>query len=154
MQDSPGATAILNAEQALTTVAASADGTKVAASGADGTLYVWDTESRQRMTIPDHAILVKSLDISPDGRYIASVGIPIEYLNDDNFDSRVVLVDLEQTPPSVWVLEGNEPSSARFAADGRTIVTVGEDGRVRYVEMQTGDVVRTLDFALPEEVCW
>ena len=151
MQRSPEATAILNADQALQTVAASADGTKVVTSGFEGALFVWDTESRQRMTIPNAATFVKSLDISLDGRYVALVGIPVEYLKDENFDSRVVLVDLEQTPPSAWVLEGNEPSSARFAADGRTIVTVGEDGCVRDVDMQTGAVTRTLDFALPEE---
>jgi WD40 repeat protein len=151
VQRSPEATAIFYANQSLQTVAASADGTRVVASGFEGALYVWDTESRQRMTIPDAAIFVKSLDISPDGRHIAVVGVPVANLEPDpDFDSEVVLIDMEQSPPSVNVLTGAEPSSARFA-DGRTIVTVGEDGRVRYVDMQTGHIVRTLDFELPEE---
>jgi WD40 repeat protein len=149
VQRSPEATAILNADQALQTVAASADGTKVVASGFEGSLYVWDVESRQRMTIPDVAIFVQSLDISPDGRHIAVVGVPVANLEPrPSFGNQVVLVDLEQTPPSVDVLDGSEVSSARFAADGRTIVTVGEDGLVRYVDVRTRVVQRTLDFEL------
>jgi WD40 repeat protein len=148
VQRSPEATAILYADQALETVAASADGTTVAASGFEGTLYVWDAESRQRMTIPDVAIFVESLDISSDGRYVAVVGVPVANLEPGPpFDNQVVLVDLEQ-PPSVGVLDDDEVSSAMFAADGRTIVTVGEDGLIRYVDVQTRVVQRTLDFEL------
>jgi DNA-binding beta-propeller fold protein YncE len=57
-----------------------------------------------------------------------------------------VLVDLDQKPPSIDVLEGDSPSSAMFTADGRTVVTLSDDGHVRYVDVETKVVKRTLDF--------
>ena len=146
VQRSPEATAILNAEQQLATVAVSDDGTKVAAGGAEGTVFVWEAASRQRThTIHDVTPFggASSLDISPDGRYLALVGL---VLTEDGFVGQLVVTDLAQTPPAVRIVTGPDVSAARFAADGGTVVTVGADGRVRYVDTETGVVERTLGF--------
>jgi WD40 repeat protein len=150
MQRSPEATAILNADQPLDRVTTTADGSKVVASGTDGTVYIWDTASRlQIQTIPGAALSVTSLDVSPDGRYIAAVGLPVsEAAHGQDFDEKVVLIDLEQSPPSVRVLEGDDPSSAVFAADSRTIVTASGDGHVRYIDIGTGVVQHTREFGV------
>jgi DNA-binding SARP family transcriptional activator len=148
VQRSPEATAVLKADQPLEGVTTSADGSRVVASGTAGTIYVWDTGSRQLIqTISSTAVFVKSLDVSPDGRYIAAVGLPVDHATDQErtFAERVVLVDLEQSPPLVRVLEQELPSAARFTADGRTIVMLSQDGLIRYVDVGTGAVQRTLD---------
>lgn len=145
VQRSPEATSILNAEQQLATVAVSDDGSKVAAGGAEGTVFIWDTASGERThTIHDVTPLgeASSLDISPDGQSLALVGVAD---TEDGFIGQLVLTDLSQTPPSVRIVAGPEVSAARFAADGRTVVTVGTDGRVRYADTQSGDIERTLD---------
>jgi WD40 repeat protein len=40
-------------------------------------------------------------------------------------------------------------NAARFTGDGRTVVTLGGDGRVRYLDIETGAVQRTLDVDVP-----
>jgi WD40 repeat protein len=49
----------------------------------------------------------------------------------------------------VHYVEDEQTYAARFAADSRTIVTVGEGGRIRYLDVETGNVQRILDFGHP-----
>jgi WD40 repeat protein len=151
VQRGPEATAILNTDQSLDMIATSSDGTKLAATGGGGALYVWDTGTGQLVhTIRDtFRFPAVGVDISPDGRYVAVVGVTVPLPGEINFDWRVVVVDLEQTPPTVHYLEDDQTYAARFAADSRTIVTVGEGGRIRYVDAETGNLQRTLDFVHP-----
>jgi len=151
VQRSPEATAILNAEQPLQTVATSADGTTVAAGGTEGSVYVWDTVSGRRTHTIDRVtwLSATSLDISPDGRYLGVVGIPQFFVDEGTpWKNQVMIIDLEETPPSPDILESDPLSAARFAADERTIVALGTDGQVRYLDVATGVVQRTLDFAV------
>lgn len=152
VQRSPEATAIYGADKALHSLAVSRDGTRLAASGINGTVYVWDTETGQPIqSVRDvTGFMAVTLDFSPDGRYIAAVGVPVPLHAQKRYAFRVVLVDLQQTPPTVRYLDGDEISAARFTADGRTIMTLGDDGRVRHVDMQTGAVRRTLDLEVAE----
>lgn len=149
IQRSPEATAVLRADQPLQALAASADGTRVLASGTNGTVYVWDAQTGRLVhAVPDvTAFWADSLDISPDGRYIAAVGLPAPFFDEVRpWTFHVNIIDLAQTPPAVRVLEDAPASAARFTADGRTLVTVDDDeGRVRYVDVERGTVERTLD---------
>ncbi|HET6685335.1 MAG TPA: WD40 repeat domain-containing protein, partial [Jiangellaceae bacterium] len=122
--------------------------TKLAATGAGGTLYVWDTGTGQLVNTIQGTFRFPavSVDISPDSRYVAAVGVTVPRAKEINFDFRVVVVDLEQTPPTLHYLEEEQTHAARFAADSRTLVTVGEGGRIRYLDVETGNVQRTLDF--------
>jgi WD40 repeat protein/DNA-binding SARP family transcriptional activator len=151
VQRAPEATAIFTADQSLDMLATSSDGTKLAATGAGGTLYVWDTGTGQLVnTIQDtFRFPAVSVDISPDNRYVAAVGVTVPRAEEINLDFRVVVVDLQQTPPAVHYLEEEQTFAARFAADSRTIVTVGEGGRIRYLDVATGNVKRILDFGHP-----
>ena len=146
LQRGPEATAILAADQPLHSLATSADGTMLVAGGRNGSMYVWDTAEGRGREIPDvTAFWPAPLDVSPDGRYVATVGVPMPLYVEKRFVFHVVVVDLEQTPPAVRFLESAPADAARFAADGRTIVTVDGDGRIRYVDVATGLVQRSFD---------
>ena len=122
-------------------MATSADGSTLAALGSEGTAYVWDVESGERLaTVPDLAIFgASSFDLSPDGRYLSIVGVPFADQPDEQlFDKRLVVADLAEATPSPHYLHGPALSAARFTADGRHVVTVGVDGHIRYVDVRSG----------------
>jgi WD40 repeat protein len=165
VQRGPEATAIFTADQALHSLVVSADGRRIVAGGSNGAVFVWDTETRQLQQIPGvTAFENDSLDISPDGRYVTAVGVPVSLHAEDQLKWRVIVVDLEQQPRTVRFLthprsRSDGPTSvpgvvaARFAADGRTLVTVEFDllarefdGVIRYVDVESGEVKRTLPF--------
>ncbi|HEX6257455.1 MAG TPA: BTAD domain-containing putative transcriptional regulator [Euzebyales bacterium] len=149
VQRGPEATAVYSADKPLHSLAVSPDGTRLAASGINGTVYVWDARTGQTIqSVRDvTGLMATNLDFSPDGRYVAAVGVPLPLHAEKDYTFQVVIVDLEQTPPSVWYLRSGEVHAAAFAADGRTIVTLGDGGRVRHVDAETGAVERafTLD---------
>ena len=137
---SPEATAIYTTDRRLLALAVSADGRTLAGLGSAGTVYVWDLEAGTRTsTVSDLTeIEVTSLDLSPDGRYLAVVGIPVDA---ERYDwlQQLTVVDLEQTPnPVVQTWQGPGISAARFTDHGRTVSTVGIDGLVREVDVGTG----------------
>jgi WD40 repeat protein len=152
VQRGPEATAIFGADKPLHSMAVSADGATLVASGINGALYIWDTETRSRVaSVPDvTGFMAETLDISPDGRYVAAVGVPVSLHAQKTYAFRVVLVDVEQTPPTVRYLESGEVSAARFTADGRTLMALGDDGHIRYVDVRTGTVQRTLEYEIAE----
>jgi DNA-binding SARP family transcriptional activator/WD40 repeat protein len=151
VQRGPEATAMFTADQALHSLVVSLEGRRIVAGGSNGSVFVWDVETREVQEIPDvTAFENDTLDISPDGRYVAAVGIPVSVYKQDRRDWHVIVVDLDQQPPTVrplpWPRAVDGMVAARFAADGRTLVTVDFDGVIRYMDVQSGKVKRTLEF--------
>jgi hypothetical protein len=95
-QRGPEATAIFTADQPLHSVATSADGTRLVAGGSNGTLYVWETATARLVQRIENvtAFWAGSLDVSPDGRYVTAVSVPLERYAESDFVFHVVLVDL------------------------------------------------------------
>ncbi|NUU17360.1 AAA family ATPase [Cellulomonas humilata] len=140
---SPEATAMYTTDGRLLGLAVSADGQTLAGLGSAGTVDVWDvTTGARRSTMSGLTELgVTSLDLSPDGRYLAVVGIPVDAETYD-FQQQLMVVDLDQTPPTVQTWGGPGIAAARFTGDGRTVVTVGIDGLIRAVDVPTGHMVQ------------
>jgi DNA-binding SARP family transcriptional activator/WD40 repeat protein len=137
---SPEATATYTTDRRLLALAVSADGRTLAGLGSAGTAYLWDLETgRRTSTVPGLTeIEVTSLDLSPDGRYLAVVGIPPD-AERYRFRGQLIVVDLHETPtPTPRTLDGPGITAARFTGDGRTVVTVGIHGQVREVDVRTG----------------
>ncbi|HSK27055.1 MAG TPA: BTAD domain-containing putative transcriptional regulator, partial [Jiangellales bacterium] len=146
VQRGPEVTAMYPAGEALHSLAVSADGRRLVAGGSDGAVYVWDTETREVQGIPGVTGFENDqIDISPDGRYVAALSVPPEDLAQGALSWQTAVVDLEQTPPQLRYLGHTTRGGPRFAADGRTIVDFHGDGRVDYLDVETGDVGLTYD---------
>jgi DNA-binding SARP family transcriptional activator/WD40 repeat protein len=150
VQRGPEATAIFSAGQALHSLVVSEDGRRMAAGGAHGAVFVFDTETRRVQQIPGvTAFEADPIDMSPDGRYLTAVSIPVSVHTANRLEWHAIVVDLEDQPPTVrylpWPPATVGIAGARFAADG-TLVTVDFDGVIRYVDVESGEVERTLPF--------
>lgn len=84
------------------------------------------------------------IDLSPDGRYLAAVSSPPQSRAEGRLDWQLAVVDLEQSPLEVRFLGHEARGGPRFAADSRTIIDIHGDGRVHYLDVETGRVQRTL----------
>jgi len=146
VQRGPEATAIFTANEPLHSLVASADGRRLIAGGSNGGVFVLDTQTRLVQRIPGvTAWEADQIDMSPDGRYVAAVSVPVVIHERERLDWHLIVVDLEQTPPEVRPLHNRTRGGPRFAADSRTILTIDGDGLVHYVDVETGHVQRTLD---------
>ncbi|SMP65586.1 Serine/threonine protein kinase [Neorhodopirellula lusitana] len=59
----------------VTTIAFSADGSRMVTGSLDNTIKIWDTSSQEELfSLPGHATHVRKVAISPDGGCIASLG--------------------------------------------------------------------------------
>ena len=104
---------------ALSSVAFSPDGERIATASYDGTAKVWDVQSgKVQLTCQAHAGAVNSLAISPDGQLLATA-------NEDH-------------TAKIWTLTGGEVlrtlqghskpvEAVAFSPDGKRLVTAGAD---------------------------
>ena len=146
VQRGPEATAMFTAGQALNSLVASADGRRIVAGGANGAVFVFDTDTRQVQQIRGvTAFEADQIDISPDGRYVATVSVPVASHAQGGLDWQLAVVDLEMTPPEVRYLHSHETRGGpRFTADSDTIIDIHGGGVVHYLDVETGQVQRTL----------
>jgi len=104
----------------------SPDGMRIASGGLDRTIRLWDGRTGQALTSRDgHRGAITSLAFSPDGKYLISASL----------DQTARVWDAATGAP-LGVLHGHTggilEASARYTADGRTIVTASAaDGTVR-----------------------
>jgi WD40 repeat protein len=146
VQRGPEATAMFPAGQALNSLVASADGRRIVAGGSNGALFIWDTETRQVQHIPGvTAFEADLIDMSPDGRYLAAVSVPVASHAEGGLAWQLAVVDLEKTPLEVRYLHSHETRGGpRFTADSDTIIDIHGEGLVHYLDVETGQVQRTL----------
>jgi DNA-binding SARP family transcriptional activator/WD40 repeat protein len=146
VQRGPEATAMFTAGHALHSLVVGADGRRIVAGGSNGAVFVFDTETRQVQQVPGvTAFEADQIDLSPDGRYVAAMSVPLVEHSQGGLPWQLAVVDLEQTPPGVRYLPGHETRGGpRFTADSRTIIDVHGDGVVHYLDIATGEVRRTL----------
>jgi WD40 repeat protein/serine/threonine protein kinase len=125
-------------------VALSADGSVVAAAGADGSLLVWDVPAgAPPAAFPGPAGRAPAVALDARGRRVAAGGEP----------GRVEVWDVA-TGRRVCRLDGQRTAvgAIGFSPDGGQIATVSEDGALRLWDASTGRPVRT--FAEPMQSGW
>ncbi len=106
----------------------SPDGAVVATIADNGNPYLWDTMSGQRIAGP-YAASFGSIEWSPDGRHFVSGTTDLlvhdrELGNDQPFPP---------TPPHHGLVQ-----AAAWSPDGRRVVTISDDGSLRWWSAQTG----------------
>jgi DNA-binding SARP family transcriptional activator/WD40 repeat protein len=150
----PEAISVLGTDQPLVSVAVSEDGRRVVAGGFNGSMFVWDRDGDSRRAREVEGVVAffpESLDVSPDGRYVATVQVPVPVFESGSLDWYVTLVDLEADPPAVRYLDYGTATAARFAPDGRTVAAVdATTATATLVDVESGEVRGTFDLGVTD----
>ena len=115
----------------------SPDGSQFATTGKDGTLRIWDAQTRtERLNIPAHLAFSAGLILgtselawSPDGTRIATVGLDKTAKIWDAATGKEIVTFADHTD-EVWGIT--------WAPDGKWLASASKDGTVKVWEAQTG----------------
>jgi hypothetical protein len=116
-------------------VAFSSDGRYLASANLDGTVALWEVAGgREARSLAGHSDMVTSVAFSPDGRHLAAGGI----------DQTVMIWEVDTgRPPRALSGHAGEVYFVSYSPDGRYLAS-GEDGALRFWEMETGLTARIL----------
>src|SRR5262249_54776510 len=117
----------------LLSISFSPDGRKIASTGWDETVKLWDSPSGELLQTLQEKLEVLCVAFSPDGRTLAYGG----------FDRKVHLFDGDKGAPS---LKGHTAyvDSVAFSPDGSMLGSGSWDGTVRLWDRLTGKLLHTL----------
>jgi WD40 repeat protein len=119
----------------VASVAFSPDGLRIAAGGADGTIWLWDAAAGQPIGQPlrGHQKIVTSVAFSPDGTRIAS----------SSMDNTVRLWDAATGQQVGQPLRGHENAvmGVAFSPDGTRLASGSTDGTIRLWNTATGEPI-------------
>jgi len=122
---------------AVTSVAFSPDGKRLATGSEDKTAIVWDLESiKAPFSLEGHSNVVTSIAFSPDGKRLAT----------GSDDKTAKIWDLE-SGKAVLTLEEHLSSvlSVAFSPDGKRLATASGDETAKIWDLETGKAVLTLE---------
>jgi len=124
--------------QTVHSIAFSPDGHYLASSSGDHTVRIWDLVAKEETkAIPAHAGVVFQVAFSPDGKSVATCGA--------DKTAKIFLIAKEGQDPQV--LQDKTPimfNCLAFSKDGRTLATGGADRLIRFWDVGTGQIVRTI----------
>lgn len=122
---------VLKAEGAILALAISRQGKRIATTGTDGVLRVWDLPSGHLTLLRGQPRPVSSVAFSADGNLVATGG----------HDSTVRLWSLPTRQTRVLHGHSGRVSSVAFSPDGRFLLSAGQDQVVRLWDVSSGNRV-------------
>ncbi|RYF91676.1 MAG: hypothetical protein EOO03_00815, partial [Chitinophagaceae bacterium] len=106
-----------------------------ATSGADNLVKIWDSNlGKEILTLTDHRDEVNGLHYSPNGRYMASVGQ----------DSLINVYNAYDYSKMFSYKTASPERVIKFAGDNKSLVTAGRDSLIKFRNIQTGAITKTL----------
>ena len=126
----------LNNSGQATKLVFSSVGKWIAAASTDNTVRVWNATNGQLQMTLSHSATIQSLGLSPDGQQLLTAS-----------GNTVQLWQVSTGRSLNKLHQSSLVNSASFSPNGQLIATVGEDGSVRLLRVNTGQVLYT--FAQP-----
>lgn len=126
----------------------SADGTRIAAVGQEGVIEVWSAPDGETITRIEGAHeTVTELALSPDGQWLASIGLP----QDNNAVDGVVKLWSVADGTLQASLEGHTDNirTITFSPDGQLVVSKGADSTIRFWSLPGGELLSTIPTDTP-----
>ena len=119
----------------VVSVAFSPDGKWLATAGSDAAIKIWDTKTgRELKTLRGHTQAVAAIAFSPDGKILGTAS-----------DDRTIKIWDVESGKELCTLDADEiPWSVSFSADGRLLVTAGNE-KAKIWDVNTGQSVKTLE---------
>ncbi|MEZ4658764.1 MAG: pentapeptide repeat-containing protein, partial [Caldilineaceae bacterium] len=105
----------------------SRDGARFVSGASQGTIRVWDTQTRQLLhTLRGHEAVVRTVEFSPDGNTVVSA----------SFDNTVRVWDVAREQCDAISAHERAVWSASLSPDGQTMVSSGGDSIIRVWQIQ------------------
>ena len=128
----------INQPTGVSKVVFSPDDQTVAAGGADSRIFLWNVSTGQLEGDPliGHTGDVRSLAISPNGRWLASGSVNNAWAT---MDEVVILWDLSEAAPQGHQLAGltDDVNDVTFSSDGRLVAACSTDGGIMLWNVET-----------------
>jgi len=126
--------------QRIRSVAFSKDGRLLAVAhgeyGWNGAVRVWDLQENKEIAFWRGPNGIVSVDISPDGRLVAS--------SNHYGDNLVSIRSIASGKEILKIATGDKPTAVRFAPDGRTLATASMGGELRLWNVEDGKELTSL----------
>jgi WD40 repeat protein len=144
LRNQPGATTFEGQRDWAWDIAYSPDGRVLASASKDGSVILWEAETRRQLTVLEHPMWVNSVAFSPDGRTLVT-GSDDGLVRLWNADSGQLVATLRGHPGVV--------ECAEFSPRGDLLVSGGKKGEMIFWSTSSHEELARV-FADPNKLIW